>query len=344
MNKWYSAALLAIILLAMVACSIPDGASTPLHVDGLAEQGLKDDQIVAGDSDIPPFEGAQTDNDTDGGLAETSESPADQNIPPVAAPDSTLPAPSTATSETNAAIEPTIEYFRSNVTEADPGDILTLEWSTSEALTVTLWHLAPTGQLSNWWDVASSGVFDYPVNPRERNSTNFVLYAGDSDHTEMASVSIMIRCPDTWFFDDEPDICPMDAPLTSAGALQGFEGGTMIWVEEENHIYVLFSDENSPGWSRHVDEWDPGEPEDDPTLAAPDGFYQPVRGFGLVWREEPGVRDRLGWAVNDEAGFTTMVQRTSYAKYNETYILAQDGEIWRLLPERSRWEKIAGDS
>jgi hypothetical protein len=48
----------------------------------------------------------------------------------------------------------------------------------------------------------------------------------------------------------------------------------------------------------------------------------------------------LAWAVDEEFGYTTLLQRTSYAKYNETYILAQDGAIWRLLAERSGWEMI----
>jgi hypothetical protein len=158
----------------------------------------------------------------------------------------------------------------------------------------------------------------------------------------MATLSIAIRCPDIWFFANGPDICPIGPALSSGGAMQRFEGGTMIWVEEEDHIYVLFEDDGSPGWNRYVDAWDPGDPDRDPTLSPADGFYQPVRGFGLVWREEPGVRDRLGWAVGEELGFTTLLQRTSYAKYNETYILAHDGSIWRLLPERSGWEMIDG--
>jgi hypothetical protein len=59
-----------------------------------------------------------------------------------------------------------------------------------------------------------------------------------------------------------------------------------------------------------------------------------------VWREEPGVRDRLGWAVDTEAGFTTSVQRTSRPKYNDIYIRALDGRVWRLWPESSDWSKI----
>jgi hypothetical protein len=72
-------------------------------------------------------------------------------------------------------------------------------------------------------------------------------------------------------------------------------------------------------------------------------LYQPQRGFGLVWREEPTIRDRLGWALATESGGDTAVQRTSYYKYNHTYLKALDGNVWHLFPERSDWEKLVPD-
>ena len=73
----------------------------------------------------------------------------------------------------------------------------------------------------------------------------------------------------------------------------------------------------------------------------PAGLYQPVRGFGLVWREETGVRDRLGWALGEEAGYPTAIQHTSSRpKYNVTYVKAPDGGVWELGPELSKWRHI----
>ena len=114
----------------------------------------------------------------------------------------------------------------------------------------------------------------------------------------------------------------------------------MIWVGGENRIYVLFDDGNSPNWNGYADEWQPGQPENDPSLEPPPGLVQPVRGFGKVWREQPDVRERLGWATAEEVAYGTVLQRTSYAKYNSTYVQALDGNIWHLKPERSGWEKI----
>ena len=256
-------------------------------------------------------------------------------------PASSTPGP--LPSSTAGAEGPIISTFRANVEEADPGDTISLEWATSQAVTVTLWHLAPTGQFSRFWEVAASGSFDYETNSYERNRTTFALSAADgSGNTEMATVAVTLRCPDEWFFANPPDICPAKAALKSNSAEQSFEHGFMIWIAGEDRICVLFDDGNLPNWNAYIDEWDPVEPEVDLALEPPAGMYQPVRGFGLIWRDQPTIQERLGWATGGEVAFETALQRTSYAKYNETYIRASDGDIWHLKAERSGWDKIKG--
>jgi hypothetical protein len=248
----------------------------------------------------------------------------------------------TATPTSEPGVGPVINDLRSDVDEADPGDIITLEWETERASSAILYHLMPTGQLGSFWEVEVDGLFEYEIDVSERNHTDFLLIVSDDEgRTAQASLSIALRCPDTWFFASAPDECPASPALVSDGAEQHFEHGVMIWVMDQDAIYVLFDDGQSPTWSIYTDEWDPGEPEDDPTLTPPAGLFQPVRGFGLVWREQPGVRDRLGWASDLETGFATSVQRTSRPKYNDIYIRALDGKVWRLLPEASGWEKIS---
>jgi hypothetical protein len=78
----------------------------------------------------------------------------------------------------------------------------------------------------------------------------------------------------------------------------------------------------------------------DPDIDPPPRLYQPVRGFGLLWREEPGVRERLGWAVDREEGYQTALQRTSH-RYWDLYIRALDGGVWKLGPNGSSWEHIS---
>lgn len=79
----------------------------------------------------------------------------------------------------------------------------------------------------------------------------------------------------------------------------------MIWRGDTRMIYVLYNDGS---WGGFEDTWTPDEPERDQNIQPPPGREQPVRGFGKVWREQPGVRDRLGWALQAEAGYTSPVQ------------------------------------
>lgn len=265
-----------------------------------------------------------------------------------ATPQPAPPAAPTATGE--ASVDPIIHYFYANVEEADPGDAITLEWESTGAANAILYHLMASGQFGQHWEVDTTGTFAYEIHPDARNYTRFYLYVWDeAERSADATLTIELRCPDSWFFSPAPDECP-SAAIFSDAVEQHFERGVMIWVkdrwaewtEEEGWIIVLYGDEQfSPKWQTFTDDWKEGDPDNDPTLKPPSGRYQPVRGFGLVWRQQPEVRYRLGWAIDQETSFSTAVQRTTRYKYNETYLRALDGNVWRLEPEASGWEKIA---
>jgi hypothetical protein len=253
----------------------------------------------------------------------------------------TSPATASPTAAPSSGFSPEIIFFRANLTEADPGDSIMLEWETTGAQFVSVYHLLASGQLGEpFWEVEDRGSLTYAIQPTERNATRFVLFAGGGSQTIQATVTVTLRCPDTWFFSPSPDICPAQAALESFAAEQTFERGVMIWLQAQGRIYVLFSDGDSPHWNAHTDIWGEGDPEDDPALQPPPGFYQPVRGFGLIWRDEPSVRDRLGWAVGPESGFNGAYQVTSRSKYNDLFLAALDGGVWMLKTERSGWEKL----
>lgn len=236
---------------------------------------------------------------------------------------------------------PVIHYFQSNVSVADPGQSIELSWSSSQAMSVTLWHLLPSGQFGSWWDVAPTGSMTYTIPPEYRHHIDFMLFASNpAGYWVSASLSVTLTCPDNWFFAPAPDECPAGPPLISAGAEQPFEHGLMLWVEAQDLIYVLYDDDGIPDYQIFVDDWDEGDLISDTTIIAPAGYYQPLRGFGLVWREQPNVRDRLGWATQPETGYQTVYQATARWRYNEFFILAVDGNVWHLFPEQSGWEKL----
>lgn len=298
---------------------------------------------------------------------------------PVAAP--TLPSPtSVAAAPTPAATveagsELIIHYFRASVKkattgdivvfedddswppvkgQADPGDTIVFEWETTGAT-----HTSLGIHLSRQVSVDASGTFVYETKPDQCGCVVFSLTATNEEaHADVATIHIQFPCPTSLFFSPgwRSDCCGLCAnfgcpepAISSDAAEQHFERGTMIWVKEQDTIYVLFEDVPS-GSERastsFADEWDESQPDHDPSLVPPDGLYQPVRGFGLVWRQNPEVRERLGWAVDQEIAFDTTVQRVpGYGRHSSTYILALDRNVWHLqsIGFGSGWSKITVD-
>jgi hypothetical protein len=62
-----------------------------------------------------------------------------------------------------------------------------------------------------------------------------------------------------------------------------------------------------------------------------------VRGFGKAWREVPGVRDRLGWAIEEEFVVGDGAFQCAWGRYGRCYLTGPDGAIYVLEPEMSGW-------
>jgi hypothetical protein len=92
-------------------------------------------------------------------------------------------------------------------------------------------------------------------------------------------------------------------------AQQDFERGYMFWIQPRDQIWVLVQGDNPNGnsgtWYVYEDIYMEGEPEDDPNIQVPENMFQPRRGFGKLWRETPGLRDTLGFAITPEFDLTT---------------------------------------
>lgn len=88
-----------------------------------------------------------------------------------------------------------------------------------------------------------------------------------------------------------------------SGAWAHFERGEMYWIQLRGGrgvIYVvIYGANNTMRYQRFDDTWSEGQPINS-GLTPPPGLREPSRGFGKVWREQPGIRDALGWAVEDE--------------------------------------------
>lgn len=145
-------------------------------------------------------------------------------------------------------------------------------------------------------------------------------------------------CAYDYFFTPAPPTCPREAPVATAAAEQPFTGGVMIWLEATQSITVFFPDGR---WQSYADTWTEDEAESDPAPSPPAGFFQPIRGFGKVWREHPALQERLGWATSVELGYTAAMQRPiSEAGEQITFLRTYNGQVYylqELAPGRGTW-------
>jgi hypothetical protein len=268
-----------------------------------------------------------------------SNTPAPTTPAPTAAPHGT-PAPTTTPIS--------ITTFTASPPEIRPGEALTLTWSVI-AQEATLWQLDPLGRLSISYSVPVSGSLVITNTAALRNQVSFVLFATSGGASAQAFASARIICPDTWFFANPPSTCPASPPHYTLMQAERFEHGYMLWTQWSDFIYILYADSQfSPRWDARLNAWFEGMPLNDPGLVPPPGFYQPVRGFGVAWRDEqatPGfrVRDRLGWATDEEFRVDgAAYQCDSAPRYNTCYITGPGGVVFVLEPERSDWRVWAG--
>ncbi len=121
-------------------------------------------------------------------------------------------------------------------------------------------------------------------------------------------------------------------------AYQTFEHGLMIWVGVEQTILVIFEPSGNPAWVARADAFVEGMRSEDPALVPPPGRFQPVRGFGLLWRTDRSLQTRLGWATNPELGYTgfTQVDVTTGVRY----VQGPGGEIYVLPADQLSWGQI----
>jgi hypothetical protein len=89
-------------------------------------------------------------------------------------------------------------------------------------------------------------------------------------------------------------------------AEQVFEHGRMMWIQPRSQIWVMIDDGSGGGtWTVYQDTFQEGEPESDPNLTVPAGMFQPMRGFGKLWRENRAVGDGLGLGTTPEFGYVS---------------------------------------
>ena len=150
-------------------------------------------------------------------------------------------------------------------------------------------------------------------------------------------------CAFSWFFANAPaSVCPAAAPAVTSGAAQQFEFGWMVWTGSPDTFYVLYGMPQGQNIGRVTlvqgpVSLAPGASVDNRVGGAPPGRFEPVSGFGLLWRGEivgaPPLRSVLEWATAPEFSFQVTRQCEAYPNGYPTptcYVRLPSGQIARV--------------
>jgi hypothetical protein len=256
--------------------------------------------------------------------------------PPTEVP--TLPPPTEPSVATEAPPEPTTEElailsFTVTVEDIADGKRLTFSWDTTGATRATL--ISGTSQrFPQRWEVGPNGTYEVELESTGYNNPPMGLIAYDAWGNKVSeTIRAEWPCEYAYFFDPAPEACPLYEPSATWAAEQPFENGRMVWLEEvrgetfvtQRQILVFYNDGK---YEQYQDTWTEGQPESDPSIVPPPGLYQPIQGFGKLWRETTSVRDKLGWATVPQQGFDTFwQQRFQESLPSVAYVRIFDGRV-----------------
>ncbi len=273
-------------------------------------------------------------------------------LPPSAPPPTPEPSEEPATVAPDVTLEPgpAIGSFSVQVEDAPAGGKrLTFAWSTSGATSVRIVSGAAQ-RFQVQLPVAASGTQTVEwADTYYANPTMTLIAADEEGHEARQSVTADWPCRYSYFFPSPPVACPLYEPTLTEAAEQPFEHGRMVWLREQRRaeavigpqVLVFFDD---GACHQYDDTWVEGEPESDPDLVPPEGYLQPVRGFGKVWREQPEVRSKLGWATAPEQGYEGAWQpQMRESLPGVFYVRTRDGsvlEVWSTGGTSGGWKAL----
>ncbi len=347
--KWFVTGL---ILLALLACNLPRAIrristpSTPTATPYVmcTPPACRADEVYYCPGDCP------------GGCGTTCVTPTVESGTPTFAPTNTpeptsTPTPipeSTATAppppkppipppSQPPAGAPVIESFTADHTSIVEGETIHVTWKATGGTEAIITWMGKYGVVDGISNLNPDGG-TVAIAP---HSGPVILYVRNSAGTTQMTLTLTFVCLNPWV----PELasamqgkCPNPAE-TGWAAQQPFEHGFMLWLQPSQTIYVFFNDYGGQTYRMYPDNFKEGDPEFDPSLEPPVGLHQPIRGFGLVWRTYPDVRENLGWATAPESGFNTWRQSYQGAGTRDltTWVKDINRRIYQLNPLNT-WE------
>lgn len=260
----------------------------------------------------------------------------------------TAPAPVPTTPPPAATLPPAptpqqneIAAFSATPTTVNRGAAVTLAWEVRGTGGVTIEQFVPGTEGSAIVVNAASpkGSAEVYLPPLAAYEVRFVLYT--LGRTSQAEATVSVYCPQPFFF-GEGDGCPTGAAQQINATFQAFEGGNMIWRPDTGEIYVFYGD----GLVAYFLAQDyTSLPEPQVAEAPPLDRQIPSGGFGKVWANAPGVRSKLGWALQAEQGYSATYQAVSPTRDPQPpyyfYLTMPEGGLIIGAGSRS-WQPVTG--
>ncbi len=210
---------------------------------------------------------------------------------------------------------------------------LTARWTTTGAVSVTVWMWSWTGTLLDpQVGLAPNSQVVDTVPGRFEGETHIHMIAFGADgRTAEQDAQLTLPCRFNYFFTStKAFLCPRAPAETVSIAQQRFEHGWLL--SDRGTIFALYDNGSVFAWG---DAYKEGDPTPEPQTP-PAGLYVPTRGFELFWRTLPGVRDGLGWATEPTPvvfdgltqGFSTGQQM---GRGFATFFRISDGRVVELM-------------
>jgi hypothetical protein len=256
---------------------------------------------------------------------------------------------------------PTMLAFQIRPTVTDNvGDVLAMSWqATGERAEIC--PVGASGPIEQRCRAVSvSGSTEWTTDEEAMSYSGFALRAWYGTVSTLKVVEVKLQCQNLrqWFFPNPPQNCPAAQAATSYAGGQYFEHGFMIWTQEPDTFYVFYQGQDAAGFQTFDWVTDRGSalkpgasPDNRVGEMPPVGLFEPVSGFGMIWRGEINgirldVRERLGWATEPEFAFNSAHQcmTLSLMHYWVCFQRGPRGEILRLHPDstaqvRFVWEE-----
>ncbi len=231
------------------------------------------------------------------------------------------PAPETAPPSTS------VVSFTATPATINPGAAITLAWEVQGTGGVLIEQSVPNVAAVSTVVNAQSPKGSAAVYLPDYAAYNVTFTLKTADGKSSAQAQVQVYCPYTFFF-GQADGCPTGAAFDVGASYQSFENGYMIWRSDTNEIYVHYTD----GTAAYFVEKDyAGLPDAQLEEMPPLDREAPGSGFGKVWANAPGVREKLGWALDTETGYTAKTQGVALTRTPRPpfafFITLPDGSI-----------------